>query len=66
MPYPIRQRARNREVCSLSYTTTGTQNGAINVGSVDLESWKVSFGGTPALHSDRSDLSTSYNVQAAL
>ena len=50
----------------LSYTTTETRNGSINVGSVDLDSWKVSFGDIPALHSDRSDLSTSYNVQAAL
>ena len=47
----------SRIVFFLSYTTTGIQNGAMNVGSVNMDRWKVPFGGTPVLHLDESDLS---------
>ena len=53
------------ELLFLSYTTTGTWNCAVNVRSVDLDNCKISFGGKSVLHLDGSDLSTSYNVQAA-
>ena len=37
---------RFRIIFFLSYTTIGTRNCAVNMGSVDLDSWEVSFSST--------------------
>jgi len=42
----------------LSYTALGTRNCAVNMRSVDLHSWEVSFDGECFLPLDGSDLST--------
>jgi len=42
----------------LSYTTLETRNCAVNMRSVDLDSWEVSFDGESFLYLDGSDLNT--------
>ena len=56
LPYPIRQPVRSLHLMLerllmlsriiLSYTTIGTRNYAVNMRSVDLDSWEVSFSST--------------------
>jgi len=50
----------------LSYTVLGTRNCAVNMRSVDLDSWEGSFGGESFLHLDGSNLSTRIAQHAAL
>ena len=51
----------------LAYTTIGTRNCAVNMRSVDLDSWEVfQFDGESVLHLDGSDLSTWMAQHAAL
>jgi len=50
----------------LSYTALRTQNCAVNMRSVDLDSWEVSFNSESFLHLDGSDLSTLITQHAAL